>query len=110
MTRYQIIYWRDIPVRIRVRQGKAHLSGSFSPRFQKTVYRAAYRAKAITGDDYTDGWRPSDWRNHDQEAGSVLQIVTAEIEAAYSDDRLDALARNKGYESNDDSVSNHSLA
>jgi hypothetical protein len=102
MTRYQIIYWRDIPVQVKVREGGARLSCPLSSRFQKTVYRAAYRARAITGFEYINEWRPSDWVESDQVADDVLTMVTAELESDYSDERLDRLARNKGFEDHDD--------
>jgi hypothetical protein len=101
MTRSQIVYWRDIPVHVRVRQEKTRLSRALSARFQQTVYRAAYRAKAITGEDYMREWQPSLWREHQQTAEEVLDLVTAELEADYTDERLDRLARNKGYEPDD---------
>lgn len=102
MTRYQIIYWRDIPVQVKVRDDRARLSRPLSSRFQKTVYRAAYRAKAINGSEYIQEWRPSDWVELDNGAEDVLTAVTAELESAYSDERLDRLARNKGFEDHDD--------
>ena len=101
MTRYQIIYWRDIPVQVKVRDGSSHLSGQLSPRFQKTVHCAAFRAKAITGFAYIQEWRPSDWQEREEGASDLLALVTAELETAYSDKRLDTLARNKGYEPHD---------
>ncbi|MFN2103444.1 MAG: virulence factor [Candidatus Promineifilaceae bacterium] len=102
MTRYQIIYWRDIPVQVKVRDGGARLSRPLSPRFQKTVYRAAYRARAINGSEYIQEWRPSDWVELDKGAQEVMTTVSAELESDYSDERLDRLARNKGFEDDDD--------
>ena len=101
MTRYQIIYWRDIPVQVKIRSDDSRLSRPLSPRFQKTVHRAAFRAKAITGFAYIQEWRPSDWNEREEAAPELLVRVTAELETAYSDKRLDALARNKGYEPDD---------
>ena len=48
MTRLQIVYWRDIPVHVKVRDGEARLSRPLTPRFQQTVHRAAYRARSST--------------------------------------------------------------
>lgn len=102
MSRYQIVYWRDIPVHIKVRDGQTRLSQALSPRFQQTVHRAAYRAKAINGSDYMSEWKPSDWHEQPSTAESVLMTVTAELEASYSDERLEKLAQNKGFEPHDD--------
>lgn len=106
MTRYRIVSWRDIPAQVKVRSaiagGNSRLSRPLSSRFQKTVHRAAYRAKAISGDDYVQEWRMSAWREREGTAEGVLTAVIAELEAAYDAERLDKLARNKGLEPPDD--------
>lgn len=102
MTKYSIVYWRDIPVHIKVRIERTRFSSSLSPRFQKAVYRAAYRAKAISGFDYINEWRLSDWQEQEDTAEHVMSAVKADLEAAYSDERLDKLARNKGFEPQND--------
>jgi hypothetical protein len=102
-VKYQIIYWRDIPVQIKVRDNNAgRASRPLSPRFQKTVHRAAFRAKAISGFDYIREWRPSGWVEREEAAEILLAAISAELEKAYSNERLDALARNKGFEPHDD--------
>ena len=102
MIEYRIISWRDIPVQVKVRPqlrgGSSRLSRPLSSRFQKTVHRAAYRAKAISGDDYVQEWRMSEWREQEGTAEAVLSAVIAELEEAYDEERLDKLARNKGFE------------
>lgn len=101
MTRYQIIYWRDIPVQVRGKNGRVRLTRPLSPRFQKTVYRAAFRARAISGFDYINEWQPRSWREQDGDVHDVVNRVADELETAYSDERLDRLARNKGFEWDD---------
>jgi len=103
---YQIIYWRDIPAHLRLRRGRNRLSYPLPEIFEKTVYRAAYRAKAITGDAYQESWHSEGW--FDFEAASlkeqepaleeVGEAIAAELVAAYDEARLDALALNEGRE------------
>lgn len=95
MMQYQIIFWRDIPVQVRVKNGRFRQTYPLSPRFQQTVHRAAYRGKAITGDAYIDEWHPSRWM---ETAVADAETLVAQLEADYPDERLDKLARNKGYE------------
>ena len=102
MTRYQVVYWRDIPVHVKVRDGRTRLSRPLSPRFQETVHRAAYRGKAIHGEAYMNGWKQSAWQDQEEQPKEVMKAVMARLEAAYSNDRLDNLARLKGYEAHDD--------
>lgn len=90
---YQIIFWRDIPVQVRVKNGRFRQTYPLSPRFQQTVHRAAYRGKAITGDAYIEEWHPSPWQ---ETAVTDAEVLVAQIETDYPDERLDKLARNKG--------------
>lgn len=98
MAKYQIIYWRDIPVQVRVKVGRKRQTQPLPDIFQKTVHRAAYRGKAISGDAYTDGYEPTKWKEREGESEAVLAAVTAEIVADYSAERLNNLALNKGHE------------
>lgn len=98
---YQIIYWRDIPAQLRVQQGRERLSHQLPDIFQKTVYRAAFRAKAITGDAYQDSWRVEGWFHYEGSAADLNEAATAiatEVIAAYDEARLNALALNKGHD------------
>ena len=101
MAKVQIISWRDIPVQVRVKNGRFRHTQQLSARFQQAVYRAAYRGKAISGDAYRDEWTLSKWQERDGEVDEMLTAVVTELESTYSDDQLDRLARNKGYESHD---------
>ena len=100
-TQYQIIYWRDIPVQVRGRNGRLRLARPLAPRFQKTVHRAAFRAKAINGLDYIEEWRLSDWQGRDGEVEDVVTAVATQLENDYTDGRLEKLAFSKGYEPHD---------
>ena len=97
----QIIYWRDIPTQVRGKQGRKRSSLMLPDRFQKTVNRAAFRAKAINGEAYMDGFRNGPWQPvGDKTAGMdvVLTAMAAEIDAAYPDQRLNSLALSKGFQ------------
>ena len=101
MTRFQIVYWRDIPVQVRVRNGRTRLTHPLSPRFQDAVHRAAFRTKAINGFAYIDEWRPSDWQERAGSPQDVITAVAGELESAYSDKRLQAIMLNGGHDSHD---------
>ncbi len=100
-TKYQIIFWRDIPLQVRVKSGRSRTSHPLPDRFQKAVYRAAYRARAITGQDFIDQWHPSEWRTVDGEPDVVIETVAAQIEREYPEARLQTLIAKKGFEAND---------
>lgn len=101
MTEYQIIYWRDIPVQVRVRQGRERRSQSLPERFQAAAKRAAYRARAITGEAYMSAWNNTPWQPHAASFDEALPAIVATIEAGYPPERLIQLIDNKGFKASD---------
>ena len=102
MVRYQIIYWRDVPTQVRVKAGRKRASSMLPQRFQQTMYRAAYRAKAISGDAYSESFRQSEWQTISTELAksttldAIVQSIVHTIDVDYSDEQLNGLALNKG--------------
>ena len=95
----QIIYWRDIPTQVRGKKGRKRSSLMLPDRFQKTVNRAAFRAKAINGEAYMEGFRNGPWTAATDEGlgmDGVLQAKAAEIDTEFTDQQLNSLALNKG--------------
>ena len=85
MPEYQILYWHDIPVQVRVRHKRERLSKNLSDRFQEAVDNAAMQA-GLTGDDaYTDGFHWGEPQEQGGAAQDVLEAVAAELEAQYAE-------------------------
>jgi hypothetical protein len=89
------VYWRDIPAQVMAKKGRESAKVMLSPRFQEAIDRAAMRAGRGSSDAYL-----ADWRRESGECGDDIRAeverVAAEIEAAWSDEDLDTLARAKG--------------
>ncbi len=81
-------YWRDLPSMVVARQGDATTKALLAPRFQEAIDEAAMRLGDIGSDDYLAGWRRSDWTADEAEPPAVLDRVTAELDAAWPDDRV----------------------
>jgi hypothetical protein len=83
MTQYQILFWHDIPLQVRSRDGRARANVSLPPRFQEAVDAAAMLA-GLTGDDaYTDGLRWSDPQERPGAPDEIAAAVAAEIDQQY---------------------------
>jgi hypothetical protein len=83
MSQFQILYWHDIPLQVRSRDGSERANVSLPPRFQDAVDAAAMLA-GLTGDDaYTDGLRWSDPLPRDGAPDEVAAAVAAEIDEQY---------------------------
>jgi len=98
MVSYQIVYWRDLPAQVKVRAGRERISRPLSERFQVAIDRAAMRSGLFNTDDYLQEWRTSEAREREGEPGAVAEALVAELEAAYPEERLEALAARGGKE------------
>ena len=87
MAKYQTLYWHDIPVQVRARDGGGRYSHPLSDRFQVAVDKAAMEAGLSGSDAYTDGFRWSAFEEREGPAQDVAAAVVAEIEATY--ERID---------------------
>ena len=92
-----VIYWRDIPAQVLVRQGRQRQRRKLTVRFQEGIDRAAMRAKKVDKDAYLEDWRRETARCE----GSMeeLAALTANrIEREYDELRLERIIRNHGLE------------
>ena len=97
MPRKILVYWRDIPSQVIVQRGRTREKAMLSSRFQEAIDRAAMRAGKGGSDAYIEEWRraASDIEA-DQDLASVAADEARRFESEYSDERLEALVRNKG--------------
>lgn len=97
-VKYQIVYWRDIPAQVKVREGRTRHGKPLAERFEKAIDQAAMYAGLTGSDDYLNEWRAGEWQEQAGDASAVAEAVAAELEAAYSNQRLRAIAKGGGYE------------
>ena len=98
MASYQTVYWRDIPAQVKVKAGRVRAGRQLSDRFQVVIDRAAMRSGLFNTDDYLNEWRTSEAQEREGDPEAVAEAVAAELEAAYSEERLEALASSGGVE------------
>ena len=55
-----VVYWRDIPAQVIVKQGRQAAKRQLTERFEKAIDRAAMRAKLRDTDSYLAEWRRAD--------------------------------------------------
>jgi hypothetical protein len=96
MASLSIISWRDIPAQVVVRHGRVTAKVQLSARFQEAVDRAAMRAGRGSSDAYLADWKRSDARPCGEDLQAEAAAEAAKIEAAYTDEALEALIRSKG--------------
>lgn len=91
-----IISWRDVPAQVIVKRGRETAKVQLSARFQEAVDRAAMRAGKGRSDAYLADWKRSDPEPCGEDLKAEAAAAAARIEAAFSDEALEALIRAKG--------------
>ena len=92
-----IVYWRDIPSQVIVKQGRNKGKILLAPRFQNAIDRAAMRARKRDSDSYMKEWkRIRSVIANEQDSQQAALLEAQQIDAAYSDERLVELIRNHG--------------
>ena len=97
MASMQIIYWRDIPTTVQIRQGRTRFTANLPERFEKAVDAAAMRDGETSTDDYLAEFKRTD---PVEVEGDALQALAdaraAELDAEFDTERLRALIANGG--------------
>lgn len=98
-ARRTIVYWRDIPAQIIVKEGRRTAKRELPTRFIEAIDRCAMRTGAAATDAYLAEWRrgePEAVEGDDLEAEADRAL--AEIDARYTNERLTALTEAGGRE------------
>ena len=95
MAKKTIIFWRDIPSQVVVKEGRTKAKTQLSKRFMVAIDRAAMRAGRQGSQEYLE-----DWRRQIETCQGDLQTIAdtaaKEMEDFYSDEVLQTLVKNKG--------------
>ena len=86
MTKYQVLYWRDIPAQVRVYRGRRPLSRQMPDWFQQEIDRVAMRDGLTGTDAYLDEWHWSEkqeWTGEEKEAETVAEAILKRLEDGF---------------------------
>lgn len=98
MAELQIVYWRDIPAQVIVRQGRKAARRELPKRFIEAVDMCAMRVGAKDSDAYLAEWRRQSTERDAADIESEAERAAAEIDAVYDMQRLRSLIDNAGRE------------
>lgn len=91
-----IISWRDIPAQVLVREGRTAQKRELSERFIQAIDRAAMRAGLRESEAYLAEWRRGAALPCGDDLAAEADAAAAELEAAFTDERLAELVRGEG--------------
>ena len=98
MAQRSIVYWRDIPTQVIVRQGRVTERRELPERFIQAVDRAAMRAGLHGSDAYLAEWRRGVAELVGDDLAAEADAAVSDILARYTEARLAALVRAGGRE------------
>ncbi len=96
MAEFRVTYWRDLPSLVTAREGDHTAKAALDARFMVAIDEAAMRLGATDSDAYLEGWRQSDWEARDGTPDAVVDAVAAELEAEFSEARVQELLDSYG--------------
>lgn len=98
MAELVIMYWRDIPVQVIVKEGRRTARRHLGERFENAVDMAALKANLKDSDAYLEEWRRGEPQPCGDDLEAEAQAAQNRLMAAYSDERLLRLMRNGALE------------
>ncbi|MDH3597689.1 MAG: virulence factor [Rhodospirillales bacterium] len=98
MAQLTIVYWRDIPAQVIVKAGRQAAKRQLGERFEKSIDRAAMKAKLRDTDSYLAEWRRAAPEACGDDLEAEAQAAAERLERDYTDDRLQALVAAGGLE------------
>ncbi len=99
MAQLRIVYWRDIPGQVVIREGRRNTRLRLSPRFSRAIERAAYRLKKHDENALFDPWHDVA-QPFDGDVREQAQQLVQNLEIQYSDEVLETLIRASGVDEN----------
>ncbi len=99
MAQLRIIYWRDIPGRVVIREGRRSTRLNLSARFMHAIERAAYRLKKKQADAMFEPWHDID-QSIDGDVRLQARSLVAQLEKEYTQEVLETLIRASGVDEN----------
>lgn len=98
MAKQHIVYWRDIPAQVIIKKGRTSAKVLLASRFQEAIDRAAMRAGKGGSDAYLEDWRREATEVDTEDMDALAKEVAAELEARWSDERLERVTKAGGLE------------
>jgi len=99
VAQLKVVYWRDIPGRIVIRDGRRSTRLRLSARFMKAIERAAYRLKKKQQDALFEPWHDVA-KPRDGDIQQQAQALVRQIEEQYTEEVLETLIRASGVDEN----------
>jgi len=97
MAQMTVVYWRDIPAQVIVKQGRAAAKRQLPERFEQAIDRCAMKIGASDADAYMAEWRRGDPIPVEGDLEEVAAAEATRLESEFDSERIKTLIANGGW-------------
>ena len=97
MPQMTIVYWRDIPAQVIVKQGRKAAKRQLPERFEQAIDRCAMKVGARDTDAYLAEWRRGDPIEVTGDMEALAESEAARLDAQFDTDRIKAIIAAEGW-------------
>ena len=97
MAQLTVVYWRDIPAQVIVKQGRKAAKRQLPERFEQAIDRCAMKVGARDTDAYLAEWRRGEPRPVEGDLEEVAEAEATRLDTEFDNERIKALIANGGW-------------
>ena len=97
MAKMTVVFWRDIPAQVIVKQGRAAVKRQLPERFEQAIDRCAMKVGASGTDAYLAEWRRGDPTPVEGDMEQAVAAEAARLETEFDGERIKVLIANNGW-------------
>lgn len=97
MAQLTVVYWRDIPAQVIVKQGRTAAKRQLPERFEQAIDRCAMKVGARDTDAYLAEWRRGDPVPVEGDLEELAAAEADRLERTFDNKALKALIENDGW-------------
>ncbi len=97
MAKLTIVYWRDIPAQVIVRQGRTAAKRQLPERFEQAIDRCAMKVGARDTDAYLAEWRRGEPTQVEGDLEEMAEAEAIRLDTKFDVERIKALIANDGW-------------
>jgi hypothetical protein len=100
VAQLKIVYWRDIPGQVVIREGRRSTRLRLPGRFMQAIERAAYRLKKKQQDALFEPWHDVTQPLDGEDIRLQARRLVEHLESHYTEEVLETLIRASGLDKN----------
>jgi len=97
MAKLTVVYWRDIPAQVIVKQGRTSAKRQLPERFEQAIDRCAMKVGARDADAYLAEWRRGEPAQVEGDLEEMAEAEAVRLDTEFDVERIKALIANDGW-------------